>query len=103
MGLGGVATLRRLTDRLEPLERWAYGLPLGVVVGSLVLLALAIPLGLQSWLVLLVAAASAALALVAWPWPVARDSLRVLFGASSDRSLGITPFPLAAQTRPPRR
>ena len=60
LGLPGVLALRRLTDRLTWLEEWAYGLPLGVVVGSLALLLLAIGLGrLSTALVLVVAAVSA--------------------------------------------
>ena len=40
LGLPGVIALRRLAAHLTPLEEWAYGLPLGVVVGSLALLVL---------------------------------------------------------------
>lgn len=67
-GIPGVIALRRLTDRLTGLEKWVYGLPLGVVVGSLLLLALAIVLGgLSTALVIAVAAVSSMLSL--WTWP----------------------------------
>src|SRR5215204_6304494 len=99
MGLVGVAALRRLTDRLDPLELWVYGMLLGVTIGSTVLLGLAFPFGLQTWLVLAVGAVSAIGALAAWPWPVARDAIRSAFGSGNARPVGITPYPLAAQTR----
>lgn len=69
LGLPGVAGLRRLGARLTPLEWWAYGLPLGVVVGSLVLLALAVATGaLRLPLVILVALLSLAAATALGPW-----------------------------------
>ena len=69
LGLPGPLALRRLTDRLTPLETWAYGLPLGAVVGSLALLALALAFGgLSAALVLAVAVISLAVAIWLWPW-----------------------------------
>src|SRR3954452_5835358 len=67
LGLPGVVALRRLTDRLTSLEVWAYGLPLGEVVGSLAILVLAIIFrGLSTALVLVVGLVSAVGALLGW-------------------------------------
>src|SRR5690242_9631018 len=67
LGLPGVVALRRLTGRLTPLEAWAYGLPLGEVVGSLAILVLAIiARELTTAIVLAVALVSAVGALLAW-------------------------------------
>ena len=56
MGGIGVVVLRRAKLGLEPLEEVAYGVPLGAVVASLVLLALAGPLGFGALLVVTVGA-----------------------------------------------
>ena len=69
LGISGVAVLRRLTCRMTPLERWAYGLPLGNVAWSLVTLLLAIVARrLTVPVVVAPAVASVALALWLWPW-----------------------------------
>ncbi|HEY8601994.1 MAG TPA: hypothetical protein VIL85_26445, partial [Thermomicrobiales bacterium] len=69
LGLPGPLALRRLTDRLTPLETWSYGLPLGAVVGSLALLVLALAFGgLSAALVLVLAALNLAVAAWLWPW-----------------------------------
>ena len=69
LGLPGTVALRRLTDRLTTLELGVYGLPLGVVLGSLTLLLLAvIASGLGLPLVLLVAVGSLAVAGALGPW-----------------------------------
>ena len=49
MGALGVGLLTRPTPFLDPLERLSYGAALGVVVGSLGLLALGSLFGLSSW------------------------------------------------------
>ena len=67
MGAPGVAALRRAGLDLDPLERVAYGLPLGVVVSSLVLLGLAIFLGLSVPLVVAVGFAGPVVARLLWP------------------------------------
>jgi hypothetical protein len=51
MAAAGAGSLRRLAPFLDSLERWAYGAVLGTVVCSLLLFALAIPLGLSRPLV----------------------------------------------------
>ncbi len=60
MGSMGLALLCRLDLGLTPLERMAYGVPLGVVVSSLALIPLASLFGLRAALVWIVAAAAAA-------------------------------------------
>lgn len=67
MGAPGVAALRRAGFDLDPLERVAYGIPLGVVASSLVLLGLAIFLGLSVPLVVGVGFAAAVVAGLLWP------------------------------------
>ncbi|HEU4792908.1 MAG TPA: hypothetical protein VFS96_04555 [Nitrolancea sp.] len=67
MGAPGVAVLRRAGFDLDPLERVSYGIPLGVVVSSLVLLGLAIFLGLSVPLIVVVGVASAVVAGLLWP------------------------------------
>jgi hypothetical protein len=64
MGWTGTALLRKAGAGLSPLESIAYGVPLGTVVGSLLILVLAGPFGLSATLVWIVAVASAAVA--AW-------------------------------------
>lgn len=87
LGLPGVIALRRLNARLTALEEWAYGLPLGVVVGSLALLTLAIIFrGLSTALVVAVAFASLAGALWAWPWSIL--AARLGAAAARQRRLG---------------
>lgn len=74
MGALGIAALRRAGFDLDPLERVAYGIPLGVVASSLVLLGLAIFLGLSVPLVVAVGIASTVVAGLLWPgrpFPVA--------------------------------
>jgi hypothetical protein len=81
MGVPGVVALRRLTDRLNPLEEWAYGLPLGAIVGSLAMLVLAIIFnGLHLALILAVGAISAAGAAWFWPWPVLAATVSAALG-----------------------
>jgi hypothetical protein len=64
LGISGVAVLMRLTCRMSTLEKWAYGLPLGNVAWSLVILLLAIVARkLTLPIVMLPAVASVALAL----------------------------------------
>lgn len=67
MGAPGIAALRRAGVDLDPLERIAYGIPLGVVVSSLVLLGLAIFLGLSVPLVVAVGVACPVVAGLLWP------------------------------------
>ncbi|HET8628239.1 MAG TPA: hypothetical protein VFL91_12500 [Thermomicrobiales bacterium] len=95
MGAAGVAALRRWAGWLEPLEQFAYGVPLGVVAASLVLLALAIAFGLSAALVAFVGLASAAGAVVLWPeraalaaWPVAARERLACLGGRSPESVG---------------
>jgi hypothetical protein len=68
MGAVGVTALRRAAGFLEPLERFAYGIPLGVVAGSLALLGLAIPLGLTRMVVAATTVLSVLAVAVLWPW-----------------------------------
>jgi hypothetical protein len=67
MGLLGVALLRRATRLLTPVEQLAYGIPVGVVIGSLALLLLAIPLGLTRGVVATTTALAGLSALTLWP------------------------------------
>jgi hypothetical protein len=67
MGALGVALLRRYADELDPLEQCSYGLPLGVVIGSLVVLALACLIGLSTVLVVAVGLLCAFGAVLLWP------------------------------------
>ena len=93
LGLPGVAGLRRLDARLTSLEWWAYGLPLGVVVGSLALLASAtIARALSLPLILLVALASVIVA------TALAGRLGGAFGGG--RTLG---FAATVAPRPPQR
>ncbi len=69
LGISGVAVLRRLTCQMTQLEKWAYGLPLGNVVWSLVTLLLASVIHrLTVPIVVASAVLSIALALWLWPW-----------------------------------
>ncbi|MBV9791028.1 MAG: hypothetical protein JOZ51_22730 [Chloroflexi bacterium] len=67
MGALGVALLRRLARLLDPLEQLVYGVPLGVVIASLVLLALAILFGLSPLLVAAIGVGSVLAAALIWP------------------------------------
>lgn len=78
MGAPGVAVLRRAGFDLDPLERVAYGIPLGVVASSLVLLGLAIFLGLSTPLVVAVGIASGVIAGLLWPGQPSLVALRIL-------------------------
>ena len=96
LGLPGVAGLRRLTARLTTLECWAYGLPLGVVVASLLLLLLAVLAhDLSLALTLIVAVASLVVAAGLGPRQAIMNALGGVFGG--DRNLGF-----AATTAPKR-
>lgn len=66
MCLPGVALLRRLTRELDPMEEWAYGLPLGAVVSALAILIMAIAIGLTTGLVVAVGALGLLTALFLW-------------------------------------
>jgi hypothetical protein len=66
MGALGIALLYRFARHLTPLERWAYGAPLGMVIGSLLLVPVATVLGLGTESVALVGAACAVVAGVSW-------------------------------------
>lgn len=68
LGSSGVAALRRLSCRLTPLEWWAYGLPLGNVVWSLLVLVLAI-VARRLTVPVVVAPAIASVAVALWLWP----------------------------------
>jgi hypothetical protein len=69
LGISGVAVLRRLTCQMTTLEKWTYGLPLGNVAWSLVILVLAIAVRkLTLPVVILPAIASVGVALWLWPW-----------------------------------
>ena len=96
LGLPGVIALRRLTDQLTALEEWVYGLPLGVVVGSLALLGSATIFGgLSTGLVIVVAVVSLAGALWAWLWSPRRPAQEettgrlAVFGPLSTVILGL--------------
>ncbi len=81
LGLPGTAALRRLTDRLTTLELWAYGLPLGVVVGSLLILLLGVLFGaLRLPLVLVVAVGSLVVAAALGPWRATSAALGETLG-----------------------
>ncbi len=67
MGAPGLALLRRFTPMLDSLERIAYGLPLGVVGSSLLLLGLACSFGLNPIVVAVTGAISAIGAALLWP------------------------------------
>ncbi|MEO8217787.1 MAG: hypothetical protein ABI718_11960 [Acidobacteriota bacterium] len=77
LGAPGVAALRRLTYRQSPaateqftltaLEQFTYGMPLGVVVFTLILLAAASTFGLSTALVVFVAVIAAVTAGLLWP------------------------------------
>lgn len=67
MGTLGMALLRRYISSLDLLEQLAYGLPLGVVLASLMLFLLTIPFGLNSALVIILGIGCAVGALGLWP------------------------------------
>lgn len=67
MGALGVALLRRFARLLDPLEQIAYGVPLGVVGASLVLLALACVISLSPALVAGIGVGAALSAGLIWP------------------------------------
>jgi hypothetical protein len=69
LALPGIAALWRFAPFLTPLERFAHGTVLGIVVGTLVLIPTATLFGLQVWLVVLVGVASVAAALALWLAP----------------------------------
>ncbi len=73
IALPGIALLDRFAPSLAPLERWAYGTVLGVVLGTLVLVPAAVVVGFSAGLVV----ADGLLALVAagllWAWPRRKD------------------------------
>ncbi|MBV8993795.1 MAG: hypothetical protein JO287_08860, partial [Pseudonocardiales bacterium] len=99
-GLPGVVALRRLTDRLTALEEWVYGLPLGAVVGSLVLLVLAIALGgLSTGLVIVVAAVSLIAALWAWSRSAPLTVFALAMGRGDQLGFGTTTTPDTAVER----
>ena len=58
MGWTGTELLRKTKAGLSPLEQFAYGAPLGVVLSSLIILVLAGPFGLSATLVWTVAIGS---------------------------------------------
>ncbi len=61
LGFFGLVLLARYGSQLlRPLEVWAYGAPLGIVIGSLVILAAACVTGLHVWLTIVVAVAACA-------------------------------------------
>ncbi len=67
MGVLGMVVLRRTASFLNTLELVAYGVPLGVVCASLLLLAIAWFTGLHSLLVILVGVACIVGTLLLWP------------------------------------
>jgi hypothetical protein len=68
MGCSGVALLRWFGCSLDPLERIAYGLPLGIVASSLALLAMASLTGTLGWeLVVATGVVSLGIAVAIWP------------------------------------
>ena len=78
LGVSGVAALARFRLGLTGLELVAYGVPVGMVVWSLVALALACGLGqLSLALIIGVGIASLAVAVAITPFPVARRSRSV--------------------------
>lgn len=68
LGAPGVAAVARFDPRLDRVERWAFGFPLGVVTGSLALLAAASVVGRLSVVVVagVAVAAIAVAAAIAW-------------------------------------
>ena len=78
MGMLGVAALRRAVRWLDPLEQIAYGIPLGVVVASLVLLVAAIVAGLSGPLVVVVGFGCAMGAGLLWPVPSAAGPVGIV-------------------------
>jgi hypothetical protein len=68
LGISGVAVLRRLTCQMTTLEKWTYGLPLGNVAWSLVILLLAI-VARRLILPIVIAPAIASVAVALWLWP----------------------------------
>jgi hypothetical protein len=68
-GACGIAVLARFAPALDPLERWVYGVPLGWVVASLLVLGLACGFGLHPWLVGGVAGVALAVAIPGWRLP----------------------------------
>ena len=78
MGAPGVAALRRAGLDLDPLERVTYGIPLGVVVSSLVLLGLAIFFDLSVPLVVIVGFAGAVATGLLWPGTASPLALSII-------------------------
>lgn len=68
-GVCGIATLRRLEPSLDIAEQLAYGVPLGAVLASCALLALACVFGLSATLVVAVAAGGLLASARSVPWP----------------------------------
>src|SRR4051812_15472986 len=88
MGAAGVVALRRSVCELSSLEKFAYGVPLGVVGGSFLLLLGAIMFGLSAGLVWLVGLLCLAFAVVAGTgWRPAETGARLLAGARRSRAL----------------
>jgi hypothetical protein len=62
----GIALMTRFARHLEPLERWSYGAPLGMVIGSLALVPVATVFGLRVEAVVLVGVGCLLLAAATW-------------------------------------
>lgn len=60
----GIATLERFARFLSPVERWSYGIPLGMVVGTLPIVPLATVVGFTGPLIVATVAAEVAVAFV---------------------------------------
>ena len=67
----GIALLYRFGRHLEPFERWSYGAPLGMVIGSLALVPIATLMGLRTESVVLVGIGCVLLAAIVWRAPLA--------------------------------
>ena len=100
MGGAGVAALRRLGACLDPLEQVAYGVPLGVVVGSLTMVPLATLFGMGVPVVLAVAVVAGVAAAALWPWRPSTAVGAVATWAVAPRSDRLTSALRSAWKRP---
>jgi hypothetical protein len=100
MGALGLAALQRTCPWLDPLERLAYGFPLGVVMATLALLPLAIAFGLTTLLVIGFGIACAVVTILLWPKTLKPASLSARFCSwAADRRARDGPGALARGLR----
>src|SRR2546427_5797998 len=81
----GIAVLVRLTPFLTPLERFAHGAVLGIVVGTLAMLPLGTFFGLSPLVLFALAAGCLALAV----WLLFQSGVPGAFSGSPERTLGV--------------